>query len=440
MFLILSQNYLTRGFWGDEAWTSLISQLPYAQMIKATAADTHPPAYYTVVGLIYKFLPSTEVVTRSVSIFFYLATAFLVYKLASEFKSHVFGLLSTVVVLVNPIFFTYAFEARSYVMLAFAATGSIYFLIRLSKKFNLGSVFYFLFFSTLGLYTHHYMIFTLAAQALYLILFDRKILFKIITLYIIVAILYLPWIPILISQLDFSRSVLDWIPPVTVRTFLETVSTIIGGHSMMYQPLLTILSTTILLIGLAQCAFKKPFEKPYLLIGLWATVPFILAALPGLTVEGVKLPFSTIFYHRYLIPMAVPISMLLVYISLRYSKSLLLLPFAAIIILSTAANFATFHQYPKTFKQIYVAEIVPNIKPADKIVTVSGSFAEVVYYRDKNNLKNGVFVLPESLKQNPDKRLLGAYVENGVVEIGESPVGRYFELGPGPSLEIKVKK
>jgi len=37
----LAQNYLPRGFWGDEAWTSLISQLPYFQMLKTTAAESY---------------------------------------------------------------------------------------------------------------------------------------------------------------------------------------------------------------------------------------------------------------------------------------------------------------------------------------------------------------------------------------------------------------
>src|SRR3989344_8508392 len=111
----LTQNYLTRGFWGDEAWTSLISQLPYLQMLKTTAADFHPPAYYSVVELVYKFLPPTEIVTRSISIIFYFLTLFLVYKLASEIKGpnsaqasmgkKLFGAISTLVVAVNPIFF-----------------------------------------------------------------------------------------------------------------------------------------------------------------------------------------------------------------------------------------------------------------------------------------------------------------------------------------------
>ena len=125
LMLSLTQNYLTRGFWGDEAWTSLISQLPYKQMLTTTARDFHPPGYYTIVEAVYRFLPPTEIVTRSISIIFYLLTIFMVYKLASYVRGHLFGVLTAAVVALNPIIFTYAFEARNYTMFAFAATGSI---------------------------------------------------------------------------------------------------------------------------------------------------------------------------------------------------------------------------------------------------------------------------------------------------------------------------
>src|SRR3990167_11323177 len=295
---LLTDNYLIRGFWGDEAWTSLISQLPYLQMLKTTAADFHPPAYYTIVEIVYKFLPPTEVITRSISIFFYLLTLFLVYKLASEIKGKLFGWISTIVVATNPIFFTYAFEARNYTMFAFAATGSIYFLWKFSTRSNsklLATLF--ALFSTLGIYTHYYMFFILAAQGLYLILFDRKIVLKMIGLYIVVAILYLPWIPFLLSQVK-SVGNNYWIGTIDRRTHFEAILRILGGeYKNAFRPFLFWLSTVLIIIGLAQHALRHPstnsgprFEKPYLLIGLWAIVPFILASLPGLAIDGFKLP------------------------------------------------------------------------------------------------------------------------------------------------------
>ena len=302
----LAQNYLTRGFWGDEAWTSLISQLPYLQMLKTTAADFHPPAYYTIVEIVYKFLPPTEIVTRSISIVFYLLTIFLVYKLASEVKGptsaeasvgkKLFGIISALVVAANPIFFIYAFEARNYTMFAFAATGSIYFLIKLSENFSWRAAVGFVLFSTLGIYTHYYMFFILAAQGLYLILFDRKILLKVIGLYIVVAILYLPWIPFLAGQVK-SAGQNYWIGAIDQRTHFEAILRIFGGEfKNAFRPFLFSLSVALLVIGLIQHALRHKFEKPYLLIWLWATVPFILASLPGLAIDGLKLPFRPIFF------------------------------------------------------------------------------------------------------------------------------------------------
>ena len=434
---LLTDNYLTRGFWGDEAWTSLISQLPYLQMLKTTAADFHPPAYYSIIEIVYKFLPPTEVVTRSISIFFYLLTLFLVYKLASEIKGKLFGWISTIVVATNPIFFTYAFEARNYTMFTFAATGSIYFLWKFSTRPNsklLATLF--VLFSTLGIYTHYYMFFILAAQGIYLLLFDRKILLKMIGLYIVVAILYLPWIPFLAGQVK-SAGQNYWIGAIDQRTHFEAILRILGGeYKNAFRPWLFGLSVGLLAVGLIQHALRHKFEKPYLLIWLWAIVPFILASLPGLAIDGFKLPFRPIFFWRYLIGAAVPLAIVMVHTSEKLPKYLFITSITTIIILSIVIDALTFGRYPYTFRQLYQNDILPKISSEDKIVTVLPSFAEVTYYRQHFGIKNDLVVLPEGLVQFSGKSLLDAYVENQIVTIDEAPSGNYFELRPGPSLVI----
>ena len=433
----LSQNYLTRGFWGDEAWTSLISQLPYLQMLKTTAADFHPPAYYSIVETVYKFLPPTEVVTRSISIIFYLLTIFLVYKLASYVRDRLFGLLSALVVALNPILFTYAFEARNYTMFASAATGSIYFLVKLSQQFNKFNALGFVIFSTLGIYTHYYMFFILAAQGLYLLLFDRGIFWKVTGLYLIVAILYLPWLPFLAGQVK-SVGGDYWIGAIDRQTHFEAILRILGGEQQnAVRPALFGLSALLILVGIAGHILRRHFEKPYLLIWLWAIVPFILATLPGLKIDHVKLPFRSIFFWRYLIGSAVPLSMVIVHSSEKLPKYLFAISTAAVILLSISIDAMTIVRNPYTFRQIYQNEILPKISSEDKIVTVLPSFAEVTYYRNRFGLKNDLIVLPEGLVQFSGKSLLDAYVENGQVLIDQAPEKDYFELRPGPSL-IKV--
>ena len=443
----LAQNYLTRGFWGDEAWTSLISQLPYLQMLQTTARDFHPPAYYTVVELWYKIFPANEISTRLISVVFYLLTVFLVYRLANEIKGRMFGLLSALAVMVNPIFFTYAFEARNYTMFAFAATGSIYFLLKFStglsrvqsRGSNIKNGLMFVLFSTLGIYSHYYMFFTLFAQGLYLLIFERKIILRMIALYAVVGVLYLPWIPLLASQVT-SVSQSYWIGGIDGRTHFEALLRILGGeHQNIFRPILFWLALTLLTVGLIQHIRQKSFEKPYILIWLWAIVPFILASLPSLKLGEVQLPFRPIFFWRYLIPAAVPLSMVSVHAAQKLPSNLFKISIAAVIILSLAIDYLTILRYPTTFKQVYENEIIGQIKPGDKIVTVLPSFAEVLYYRNRFGLGNEVIVLPEGLIQHSGKSLLDAYVENGVVKIGDYPEGAYWEFRPGPRVQKNSK-
>ena len=451
----LGANYLTRGFWGDEAWTSLISQLPFKEMLKTTAADFHPPGYYSIIELVYKFSAPTEIATRSVSIIFYFLTLFLVWKLASDIKGKLFGVISTLVVGLNPIFFRYAFEARNYTMFAFAAVGSIYFLIRLSQTWNAkltpgvnlrekhvytpGVLPYaagFVLFSTLGIYTHYYMFFTLAAQGLYLLLFDRKILTKMIGLYLVTGLLYLPWIPFLARQLT-SVSANYWIGAIDKRTHYEALLRILGGEQKnFFRPFLFGLSISLLTIGLIQHTLRHKFEKPYLLIWLWAIVPFILASLPGLKIREIQLPFRPIFFWRYLINASVPLAMVSVHAAQRFPKLVFFTVCSLIIVLSAAIDVLTFSSYPYGFKQVYEEKVLDRIKDGDTIVTVLPSFAEVMYYRNRNNLSNELVVLPKGLVQFSGKSLLDAYAASGKVTIKENANGAFFYMTPGPNVKL----
>ena len=432
----LAQNYLTRGFWGDEAWTSLISQLPYKQMLTTTARDFHPPGYYTIIELWYKIFPSTEVSTRIVSIIFFLLTIFMVFKLASYVRGRQFGILSAAVVAVNPIFFTYAFEARNYTMFAFTATGSVFFLIELSKQFKLRRVLAFILFSTLGIYTHYYMFFILAAQGLYLVLFDRKIVLKMIGVYFAVGVLYLPWVPFLLGQLS-SVAGDYWIGGIDKRTHYEALLRILGGeHKNIFRPWLFGISAGLLVIGIGQHLMRHKFEKPYLLTWLWAIVPFILATLPGTRIGEIQLPFRPIFFWRYLIGSSVPLAMVMVHAAQKFPKYLMWASVGSVIILSLAVDFLTFTRVPYSFREAYREKIIGQIRQGDKVVTVLPSFAEVLYYRNRLGLNNDLVVLPEGLVQFSGKSLLDAYTANGVVTITDEIDGRYFELRPGQVVTI----
>ena len=361
----------------------------------------------------------------------------MVYKLASYVRGHLFGVLSALVVAVNPIFLRYAFEARNYTMFAFAATGSAFFLLELSKKFTWQRALGFVIFSTLGIYTHYYMFFVLAAQGLYLILFDRQILLKMVGLYAICAILYLPWLPFLFGQLK-SVGQSYWIGAIDVRTHYEALLRILGGENQNpIRPLLFGLSIILLIVGLGRHALRHKFEKPYLLIWLWAIVPFVLATLPGLKVDGIHFPFRPIFFWRYLIGSSVPLSMVIVHAAQSLKEPYFKLIICVIVILSLLIDLSTFFSSPYSFREVYQQKVLPTIQPGDRIVTVLPSFAEVLYYRNQNKLENEFVVLNESLVQFSGKSLLDTYAANGALKVENVASGHYFEMRPGQKIVYK---
>lgn len=418
----------------------MISRLPYGEMLKTTAADFHPPGYYTVIGIIYKFFPPTEVITRLASIAFFLLTILVVYKLASYVRGRQFGVLSAAVVAANPIFFKYAFEARNYTMFAFAATASVFFLLELSKNFNKFRAVSFVFFTTLSVYTHYYMLFILGAQGLYLLLFDRKIFFKMMGLYTIVGILFLPWLKVLVGQISSVGSSY-WIPPINFKqTYFDAFERILGGEiQSIWRTLLFTISLILLFVGIIQHVLRRKFEKPYIMVWLWAIVPFFLASLPGLSIDGIKLPFRPIFFWRYLIGASIPLSMAIVLASQNLPKVAFKLSIAAIIILSVVIDGFTFTNQPRGFREEYQDKVVGNIASYDTIVTVLPSFAEVAYYRDRYNLTNKLIVLPEGLVQFSGKSLLDTYVLDGKVTISGKVDTKAYLMTPGPTVEVKDK-
>ncbi len=415
----------------------MISRLPYSQMLKTTAGDFHPPGYYTVIGIIYKFFPPTEVITRLASIVFFFLTILVVYKLASYVRGRQFGILSAAVVATNPIFFKYAFEARNYTMFAFAATTSVFFLLELSKNFNKFRAVSFVIFTTLGIYTHYYMLFILGAQGLYLLLFDRKIFWRMLGLYTAVGILFLPWLKVLVGQISSVGSSY-WIPPIDFRqTYFDAFERILGGENQsIWRTLLFTISLILLFVGIIQHVLRRKFEKPYIMVWLWAIVPFFLASLPGLSIDGVKLPFRPIFFWRYLIGASVPLSMAIVLASQNLPKVAFKISIAAVILLSVVIDGFTFTNQSRGFREEYQDKVVGKIASRDTIVTVLPSFAEVAYYRDRYNLTNKLVVLPEGLVQFSGKSLLDTYVLGGKVTISGEVDTKAYLMTPGPKLVI----
>lgn len=424
----LLQNYLTRGFWGDEAWTALISSLPLKEILRVTGEDFHPPLYYFIVHFWGGIFGFGEVAVRLISLFFFLLTPFVVFHLSRllfGFKQKTLHWVFAVLVLLSPILFTYAFEARAYALLTFLTVCSAYALWRArTEKRHTWRVLYFIF-GAMSVYTHYYSWFILASHGLYILLFDRKYLRRLLLPAVGILLVQLPWLPTLFGQVgQVNKSY--WIAPINSRTHLEFFLRIAGGDAASrWQEPVAWLVTALVLVSLFYRVSRKKITSEYKFIWMWLLIPTLLP-----TIISLKIP---IFFYRYLIFSAIPLLFLAVDGLARLPKRLGWVGMFVIVASYGLINASDFLRYPRSMREVR-AEVYNQKQPGDgPVYTVLPSFAEVMYYFE---VSDAVKVLPEGLVQFSGKSLLDSFVRQGRTEITQPTESIYWLLSPGPMAEF----
>ncbi len=430
MFSFLSTNILTRAFWGDEAWSALISSLPIVDLITTTASDFHPPLYYLILHFWINLVGSGEVAIRLVSLFFWSVSGLTTYFLSRCLgMSKLWALLSAMFVLFNPFIFVYAFEARNYTLFIFLSLLSMW---QFQKILNgQGKAIVYLTLSVLGLYTHYYMFFIVGGQFLLVVLTRRDLWKKFLLLGVGFFVGYLPWLPFFFSQ---TKSVVGgyWIAPVTYEAIRDTAKVLIRGEQYTrFANELPLYFSYFLIIAAVKAFFThKLLSKTTLLLILWFGVPFFTPVLLS--------QIRPIFFYRYLVIAAVPIMILALWWSSEVGKTktvskfflALSLIFLAVFLYTDFVAFK--NRSEENFRPLLKAiKSQPNDSP---IFTTLPSFAEVVYY---NNNYYGkpleVRVIPKGLAQASGKALLDTYIKKGYVTLAEPPINdSYWLLEPGP--------
>ena len=276
-------NYFTRGFWGDEAWTVLISRLSLGEILKITGQDFHPPAYYFLVHWWGNTWGWSEVAVRSLSLFFFLLTPILVYFFAQKLKfAKLPSILASFLILLSPILFTYAFEARSYALLTFLSVlVSFIFWLSLAQKSKVWKLAYFLV-GALGIYSHYYFWFVLFSHGIYVLLFERKKLLSVLAPAIGIALAQLPWLPVFLSQIN-SVSNSYWIAPINARTHYEFFLRVAGGdHVTIWQKPASLLIFGVIIYGLITKFAGKKIKQNTLFLLTWLIVPTLIPSLISL--------------------------------------------------------------------------------------------------------------------------------------------------------------
>jgi len=294
-------NQFTASLWGDEAFSAILSQKSLPQIISTIARDTSPPLYNLSEHIWFRFFGSSEVAIRALSCLYFLIAVFFVYKIGKYLWNRNTGLLAAALTLLNPFFFSYAFEGRMYSLLAATVTASMYFFLKRKwLAYVLATV--------AALYTHHFAIFAIFVQGLWFLkeyFFGRKKTARqIFKSFLAVGILYLPWLIPLYNQTKMVGGGF-WLGTPTLTDFRNLIYKYLAegiSHSLAKPALYLALGVVLLR------RWGKDFEKSLFLL-TWFFVPILGAFV-------ISQKFSSIFFDRYLL-YAIPAAMLLLASNLR---------------------------------------------------------------------------------------------------------------------------
>lgn len=326
--------------WHDEAFSALLIRYPFSEMIQRIILDVHPPFYYILLRIWDIILGDSLLSLRLFSAFFGILTIVFTYKfIKTAFKDDKLSLISAVLIAVNPFQIQYSTEARMYTLGTFLIILSSWLLIKAlesqtallqeslmrespknackeslkkcdwlnvlrNKNSGLGLVYdktpaviknYYWWIlygisAALAIYTHYYLIFSIAAQALFIIywtiknhglkigeLIKNENIKGAIIAYAVSFILFLPWLPILLRQIGQVEANY-WIPAMDRYSIPNTIFHLFTGSNI-YTNNINLIIFSLIFLGISAIAVKREKNSYKWLVVFSFLIPFIIAII-----------------------------------------------------------------------------------------------------------------------------------------------------------------
>lgn len=289
---------LNQSLWLDEAVQAITSRSSIPYIFQEITGDFHPPLYYFLMHFWVQIFGSSEVALRLPSVLFGIGTVYILYEIAMYMHGKFIAILAAVLLATAPFHIYYSQEARMYSMVTFFASLSMYYFLTLDKSKNNK---YLYFFSTaLMIYSDYYGFLILMTQVVYLLI-RKKYKFLLICLFACLLV-YLPWVPMLITQLRTGLLATKILPgwgklanvsfwkaiPLTFIKFTIGRITIFNKKVYAMFSVGLLVSLGIVLVNLIKSKVKN--KNYFLVTALWFVVPLIVAWIASLFIPNFQ-PF-----------------------------------------------------------------------------------------------------------------------------------------------------
>jgi uncharacterized membrane protein len=358
---------LNESFWRDEAFSALLSLRSPLDIIKLTAQDQSPPFYPILLHYWMLLFGNTEAAMRTLSLLFHFGTVITVFFLVKHLTKSFWGsTLTAFAILLNPFLLQYAFEARTYSLLAFLAILSTYCIIR--KQYIFASVFL-----TLAILSHNFALFTLIAIGGWWLYTKKGNIFsnirQSIYLFMLPAIALLGWGAVVWNQwVRVGHGF--WIKPVTSAIFLETFESFTRGDlNYPARHFLVLVSYALLFFAVSFWIWRKEKE-----MHAYGSLLVFASLGPIALAYGVSVLFAPIFFDRYLIA-SLPIAIAWIGYSLHLflienpaKKTVLVVFLSCFFVLQLYASEQILNSYQKPAINWAVSQILAKEQTGDVII------------------------------------------------------------------------
>lgn len=302
-----------QSFWLDEAASISIARLPLANILSAASSDFHPPLSYLLLHFWLPLAGKSESILRFPNIVFgSLAIPALYFLLKAFFPKNKnnLPLIASFLLAINPLHIYYSMELRMYSLNALLSILSWLFLIKWMKKItHLPSAIGYLLFSLANVYTFYGAFFNLAAQWIYVLVFQRKKIKPYAICHLLLALSFLPWLPTLMKQLAggsyLSKVLPGWSVISGVLSF-KSLGLIMAKFTFGRISLANKTAYALFVAGISLyfllCSVLTYLKKELRPVLIWFYVPLIIA-----TSLSLKIPLLGYWRFIFIIPAFVSI-------------------------------------------------------------------------------------------------------------------------------------
>ena len=211
LFIMNFIRIFDNSFWGDEGYSIQLAKMTIPNMLKATAADVHPPMHYLLMQLLYHLFGNNGIAYHLAGLLPYTIIVIISCTIIKKY----FGRIPAVIVITMSSLMKsavqYNVEVRMYSLAAMFILITFIAFYKIVKENSLGGWIVFCIASLGAAYTHYYALISVAF--LYVMIIPLAISKKayrkgLIISYIVAIAAYLPWLIILIKS--FGRTANDW--------------------------------------------------------------------------------------------------------------------------------------------------------------------------------------------------------------------------------------